>query len=141
MPVPGVKGYGSISVVVSRSTPFFEVTLLPMVIEIEMTGAAITRRILRIWPSLLSPTMRIVPAIRRDRPKAEEAVGRPCPSFANGFYQDPFLSPAVKFAVKDLLPWPEIEFAVCHCHNDFAAHDLPLEVGICVVLTHVVTIL
>src|ERR1700730_2006113 len=37
---------------------------------------------------------------------------------------------AVEFAVKDLLPGAEVELAGGDGDDDFAAHDLPLEMGV-----------
>ena len=57
--------------------------------------------------------------------------------------QHPLPPPAVKLAVKDPLPCAEdfgefgeaVEPAVGHRHHRLAAHDLPLEVGVGVILT------
>ena len=54
--------------------------------------------------------------------------------FADDFHEDPFFPSAIKFAVEDLFPWSEIEFALRDRDHDFAAHDLPLQVRVCVVL-------
>lgn len=44
------------------------------------------------------------------------------------------LSPsAVEFAVENLFPRTEIQFAFCDCDDDFAPHDLTLEMGVSVV--------
>jgi len=43
------------------------------------------------------------------------------------------LSSAVEFAVENLFPWPEIQFAFGDRNDNFAAHDLTLQVCIGVV--------
>ena len=53
-----------------------------------------------------------------------------------------FLRPAVEFAVEDLLPRAEIEFAVGDRHDHLAPHDLAFQVRIGVILAGpVVTVL
>src|SRR3990172_1337175 len=54
--------------------------------------------------------------------------------FTDYFYQNPLRSPAVEFAIIDLLPWPEIEPAAGHRYDDLAAHDVSLDMGVAVVL-------
>ena len=49
-------------------------------------------------------------------------------SLANNLYQRSFSSPAVKFAIEDLLPRPEIQFPVGNCHDHLA--DLALQMGV-----------
>src|SRR2546426_11023112 len=49
--------------------------------------------------------------------------------------QHPFSPASVEFTVENLSPRAEIEFALRNCDDDFAAHDLELEVGVGVVLT------
>ena len=51
-------------------------------------------------------------------------------SLANDLHQHPLPPPAVKFAVKDLLPWAEIEPAIGDGDDYLATHDLPLQVGV-----------
>jgi hypothetical protein len=41
---------------------------------------------------------------------------------------------AVELAVEDLFPPPEVELALGNCYDDFPSHDLPLQVGVGVVL-------
>ena len=52
---------------------------------------------------------------------------------ADNLYQNAFSAAAVKFAVEDLFPWAEIEFAFGDGDDDFAAHDLALQVGVGVI--------
>ena len=53
----------------------------------------------------------------------------------NDFHEGPFPPPAVKFSVENLLPGAEIEPAICNRNDYFPAHDLPLQVGVPVILT------
>src|SRR5207244_270545 len=55
-------------------------------------------------------------------------------SLSNNLHQHPFRPPAVEFAVENLLPRAEVEFAFGDRHDHFAAHDLPFVVGVGVVL-------
>ncbi len=59
---------------------------------------------------------------------------------ADYFNEYPFAPPAVELSVKNLLPCPEIESAVGDGDHDLSTHDLPLHVGIGIVLTHVVLV-
>ncbi len=54
--------------------------------------------------------------------------------FPNYLHQHSFSASAVKFAIENLFPGAEIQFAAGYCHNDFPAHDLPFEVGIGIIL-------
>src|SRR4051812_27040886 len=56
-----------------------------------------------------------------------------CVSIADDFYKHALASPAVEFAVKDLLPRAEIEFAFGDGDDDFATHDLAFEMGVGVI--------
>ncbi len=47
--------------------------------------------------------------------------------------QNSFAPSSVEFSVEDLFPRPEIEFALGDRDDNFAAHDLALEMGVCVV--------
>ena len=49
-------------------------------------------------------------------------------------------SSAVELAVEDLLPGAEVELAVGDRHDHLAAHDLPLQVGVGVVLAGAVVV-
>jgi hypothetical protein len=51
------------------------------------------------------------------------------------FDQHPLPPPAVEFPVKDLLPRAKVEPPVGDCHDHLAAHDLPLEMCISIILT------
>jgi hypothetical protein len=56
--------------------------------------------------------------------------------------QHPLPTPAVELAVEYLLPRAKVEPPIRDCHDDLAAHDLPLEVGISIVLASaIVTVL
>jgi hypothetical protein len=54
-------------------------------------------------------------------------------SVSNYFNQDSLSPSAVKFAVENLFPRPEIQFALRNCDDDFSAHDLTFKVGVSVV--------
>lgn len=57
------------------------------------------------------------------------------PLLANDLNQHSLRTPAVKFPVKNLLPWSEIEFAVSDGDDHLSAHDLTFVVGVGIVLT------
>jgi len=52
----------------------------------------------------------------------------------NDLDQHPLGSSPIKLAVEDLFPWPEVELALGDGHDDLPAHDLPLHVGVGVIL-------
>jgi hypothetical protein len=54
-------------------------------------------------------------------------------SLADYLDQHSFSPFSVEFAVENLFPRPEIEFALRDCHDDFATHDLTLQMGVGVV--------
>jgi hypothetical protein len=54
--------------------------------------------------------------------------------------QHPLRAPAVELAVENLLPRAEVELAVGDRHDHLAAHDLPLVVGVAVVLARAVVV-
>ena len=60
--------------------------------------------------------------------------------FADDFHQHAFAAAPVKLAVKNLFPGPEIEPAPGYGHHYLPAHDLPLQMGIGVILADVVAI-
>jgi hypothetical protein len=53
--------------------------------------------------------------------------------FTYNLDQHPFPPPPVKFAVEDPLPRAKVESAVGHGDDDFAPHDLPLQVRVGIV--------
>jgi hypothetical protein len=59
---------------------------------------------------------------------------------ADDFHQDAFAAATVELAVKNLFPGPEIEAAPGYGHHYLPAHDLPLQMGISVILPDVVAI-
>ena len=63
-------------------------------------------------------------------------AGEPCERglLADDLHQHALRPAAVEFAVENLLPRAEVELAVGDGDHDFAAHDLPLQVGVGVVL-------
>ena len=62
------------------------------------------------------------------------------PLFPDDLDQHPLRPMAVELAVEDLLPRPEVELALGDRHDDFAAHDLPFQVGVGVVLAGAVVV-
>jgi hypothetical protein len=66
-------------------------------------------------------------------PSASNALPH-SPRFAYYLDENPLAPPAVEFSVEDLLPRAEIEFLFPDGHYDFVAHDLPIHVGVGVVL-------
>src|SRR6266511_757935 len=60
---------------------------------------------------------------------------------ANDFYEDPLAPAPVEFAIENSLPRAEVEFPVGDGHDNLAAHDLPFEVGISVVLAGPVVVI
>ena len=57
------------------------------------------------------------------------------------FHENPFFSSSIKFTVKNLLPCAKIQIPFCYGNNHFPTHDLPLHMGIRIVLTHIVLVL
>ncbi len=54
--------------------------------------------------------------------------------FANNLYQNSLPSPAVKFAIENLLPRSKVELPFGNSHDDFAAHELSFHVRVRIVL-------
>ena len=55
-------------------------------------------------------------------------------SLVSDYLDQHSLSPsAIEFAVENLFPRAEIQFALSDCDDDFSAHDLPLQMGVGVV--------
>ena len=54
--------------------------------------------------------------------------------------QHPLPPPAVKLTVEDLLPGTEVQAPVGHRDDDLAAHDLPLQVRVGVILARPVVL-
>ncbi len=73
--------------------------------------------------------------IRRREDEADAAANL---LLADNFYQGAFSTAAVEFAVEDLFPRAEVEFAFGDGDNDFAAHDLTLEMRIGVIFASAV---
>src|SRR3954454_19588025 len=61
--------------------------------------------------------------------------------FTDDLDHHPLGAPAVEFAVEDLFPGSEVEAAVGDRHHHLAAHDLPLVVGVRVVLAGAVVLI
>ena len=59
---------------------------------------------------------------------------------SDDFDEDAFSAAAVEFGVIDLFPWAEVELAVGDGDDDFAAHDLALEVSVGVVFAGAVVL-
>ena len=62
------------------------------------------------------------------------------PLFTDNFYERPFATTTVKFAVKNPLPGAEIQFSVRDCHHHLTPHNLAFHVGIGIVLADIVTV-
>ena len=60
--------------------------------------------------------------------------------FPDDLHQHPLRPAAVELAVEDLLPRAEVELALGDGHDDLPAHDLPLHVGVGVVLAGAVVV-
>ena len=60
--------------------------------------------------------------------------------FPDHLDQHPLRPVAVELAVEDLLPRAEVELALGDRDDDLAAHDLPLQVGVGVVLAGAVVV-
>lgn len=60
--------------------------------------------------------------------------------FPDNLDQHPFFPAAVKLSVEDLLPGTEIQTPFSHGHHHFPSHDLPLHVGVGVVLAHIMPV-
>src|SRR5262245_56439415 len=71
---------------------------------------------------------------RRNPPMSGPFSYRSRVSLAEDLDQDSLRPAAVELAVEDLLPGAEVELAVGDGDDDLAAHDLPLHVGVGVVL-------
>ena len=52
---------------------------------------------------------------------------------SDDFHERAFSAAAIELAIEDLFPRAEIEFAFGNGDDDFAAHDLPLQMGVGVV--------
>jgi len=61
-------------------------------------------------------------------------------SFSNDLHQNPLPPLPVKLAVEDLLPRSKVQLPLGDGDDDLAAHDLPLYVGVGVVLTGAVVV-
>ena len=57
------------------------------------------------------------------------------PLLSDDFHERSLFSSAVEFAVENLFPWAEIQFAFGDRHDDFPPHDLTFEVGVSVVFS------
>ncbi len=55
-------------------------------------------------------------------------------SFANNFHQHALSSAAIEFAIEDLLPRTEVQFALGDRDDNLASHNLPFHVRIGIVL-------
>ena len=62
-------------------------------------------------------------------------------SLPDDFHKDSFLSSTVEFTIKNLFPCTKIQIPFRYGDNHFPAHDLPLHMGIRIILTHIVLVL
>lgn len=58
----------------------------------------------------------------------------------NNLHQDSLSTFAVELVVEDVLPRPQMEFAVGDCDDNFTAHDLALVVSICIVFARAIVV-
>jgi hypothetical protein len=63
-----------------------------------------------------------------------------CSSVSNDLDEDPLLSSAVEFAVEELFPRAEIQFAGRDRDHDFAAHDLTLQMRVGVIFAGAIVV-
>jgi hypothetical protein len=66
------------------------------------------------------------------------AIGSLQFSFPNNFHKHTLATVAVEFAVENLFPWTEIQFAFRNGHHHFTSHDLAFQVGVGIVLASAV---
>src|SRR4030095_5026595 len=66
---------------------------------------------------------------KRSAPLSRTPWTAPKASLADDFHQHALFPPAVELAVENLFPGPEVQPAVGDRHDDFASHDLPLDVS------------
>src|SRR5262249_36047685 len=97
----------------------------------------------------LSDTSSSPPGLSIQRAPAAPLLTARIPSFSSKLSnillsdhldQHPLGPPPVELAVEDLLPGPEVELPLRDRHHDLAPHDLPLHVGIGVVLAGAVVL-
>src|SRR5713101_5992140 len=69
------------------------------------------------------------------------AASRRCGLLSSYLDQHSLPPSPVEFAVQNLFPRPEIEFAFGDCDDDFAAHDLTFEMGIGVVFAGAIVLI
>ena len=73
--------------------------------------------------------------IRRKEDEADAAANL----LISNYFDEHSLAPAaVEFAVENLFPRPEVQFAFGDRDDDFAAHDLTLEVGVSIVFARAI---
>jgi hypothetical protein len=65
------------------------------------------------------------PAFSHDRTRWRQPDKTFAPLIPDYFYQNPFFSPTVKFAVKYLLPGTKIEFPCGYGYDYLSTHNLP----------------
>ena len=61
--------------------------------------------------------------------------------FPDNLDEDAFMAATVELAVEDLLPGTEVQTPVCDRHHYFTPHYLPLQMGVGIILTHIMAIL
>src|SRR5574341_1167682 len=64
----------------------------------------------------------------------------PRSSFAYDFNEHPLPAAPVELAVEDLLPGTEVQPSVGDGHHHFASHQLPLDVGVAIVLAGLIVL-
>src|SRR5215213_11226310 len=57
------------------------------------------------------------------------------------FHQHALLTPAIKLAIKNLLPWSEVQLTSCDRNDDLATHHLSLNVSVSVIFSSLVVMI
>src|SRR3954471_24865420 len=71
----------------------------------------------------------------KSRTQAGRSPPGPAILFADYFDEHALAAAAIEFAVENLFPRPEVQFGFGDGHYDLPSHDLPLQVGVGVVLS------
>src|SRR4030095_12156278 len=59
----------------------------------------------------------------------------------DNLHQHPLLPPPIEFTINDLLPWSEVEVAVCDRNHSLAAHHLSLDVRVGVIFASLIVVI
>src|SRR5690349_12948829 len=75
--------------------------------------------------------------IRRRGPKERLTILESCAYYFN---KNTFWSVAVKFSIKDLLPWAKIKLAFCYGYYNLSSHYLPFKMSIGIIFSRIVVL-